>query len=67
MFVPSLTVFEPKKNKNKFGIMLMLLKATVLENVQDITRKSEMTTTTLAGFIVNCPFFSVDTVYAHMK
>jgi hypothetical protein len=41
--------------------------ATVLENVQDITSKSDQTTTTLAGFIVNCPFFSVDTVYAHMK
>jgi hypothetical protein len=41
--------------------------ATVLENVQDLTSKSDMTTTTLAGFIVNCPFFSVDTVYAHMK
>jgi hypothetical protein len=41
--------------------------ATVLENVQDITSKGDITTTTLAGFIVNCPFFSVDTVYAHMK
>ena len=41
--------------------------ATVLENVQDITSKSDQTTTTLAGFIVNCPFFSVDTVYSHMK
>jgi len=41
--------------------------ATVLENVQDLTSKSDQTTTTLAGFIVNCPFFSVDTVYAHMK
>ncbi len=41
--------------------------ATILENVQDITSKSDMTTTTLAGFIVNCPFFSVDTVFAHMK
>jgi len=41
--------------------------ATVLENVQDLTSKSDMTTTSLAGFIVNCPFFSVDTVYAHMK
>ena len=41
--------------------------ATVLENAQDITSKGDMTTTTPAGFIVNCPFFSVDTVYAHMK
>ncbi len=41
--------------------------ATVLENAQDLTSKSDQTTTTLAGFIVNCPFFSVDTVYAHMK
>ncbi|MBI3639520.1 MAG: hypothetical protein HY223_04305 [Thaumarchaeota archaeon] len=41
--------------------------ATVLENVQDLTSKSDMTTTNLAGFIVNCPFFSVDTVFAHMK
>ncbi|HYL65904.1 MAG TPA: hypothetical protein VEU72_01980 [Nitrosopumilaceae archaeon] len=41
--------------------------ATVLENTQDLTSKSDMTTTTLAGFIVNCPFFSVDTVYSHMK
>jgi hypothetical protein len=41
--------------------------ATVLENTHDLTSKSDMTTTNLAGFIVNCPFFSVDTVYAHMK
>ncbi len=41
--------------------------ATVLENAHDITSKSDMTTTTLAGFIVNCPFFSVDTVFSHMK
>jgi hypothetical protein len=41
--------------------------ATVLENVNDITSKSDQTTTTLAGFVVNCPFFSVDTVFSHMK
>ena len=41
--------------------------ATVLENVQDITSKSSMTDTMPAGFIVNCPFFSVDTVYSHGK
>lgn len=41
--------------------------ATVLENTHDITSKRDLTDTTEAGFIVNCPFFSVDTVYAHMK
>lgn len=41
--------------------------ATVLENVHDITSKSDQTSTTLAGFVVNCPFFSVDTVFSHMK
>jgi len=41
--------------------------ATVLENVQDITSKSSMTDTMPAGFIVNCPFFSVATVYSHGK
>ena len=41
--------------------------ATVLENTHDITSKSDLTSTTEAGFVVNCPFFSVDTVYAHMK
>jgi hypothetical protein len=41
--------------------------ATVLENTHDITSKSDMTNTMQAGFVVNCPFFSVDTVYAHMK
>jgi len=41
--------------------------ATVLENTYDITSKSDQTTTTLAGFVVNCPFFSADTVFAHMK
>lgn len=41
--------------------------ATLLENTQDLNSKSEQTTTMLAGFIVNCPFFSVETVYAHMK
>jgi hypothetical protein len=41
--------------------------ATILENVHDITSKSDQTTTDLAGFVVNCPFFSADTVFAHMK
>ena len=41
--------------------------ATVLENSHDITSKRDLTTTMEAGFIVNCPFFSIDTVYAHMK
>ncbi|MGI0018047.1 MAG: DUF7482 domain-containing protein [Nitrosotalea sp.] len=41
--------------------------ATVLENTQDITSKSSMTDMATAGFIVNCPFFSIDTVYAHGK
>ena len=41
--------------------------ATVLENSHDITSKSDLTDTMEAGFVVNCPFFSVDTVYAHMK
>ncbi|MDE1769209.1 MAG: hypothetical protein KGI28_01470 [Thaumarchaeota archaeon] len=41
--------------------------ATVLENSHDISSKSDLTTTMEAGFIVNCPFFSADTVYAHIK
>jgi len=41
--------------------------ATLLENTNDLTSKSDQTTTMLAGFIVNCPFFSVETVYSHMK
>ena len=41
--------------------------ATVLENVHDITSKSSLTDTMTAGFIVNCPFFSADTVYSHGK
>ena len=41
--------------------------ATVLENVHDITSKSGLTGTMEAGFIVNCPFFSADTVYSHGK
>ncbi|MFZ0183923.1 MAG: hypothetical protein WBV92_08235 [Nitrosotalea sp.] len=41
--------------------------ATVLENTHDLTSKSDLTDTMAAGFVVNCPFFSVDTVYAHMK
>jgi hypothetical protein len=41
--------------------------ATVLENSHDLTSKSDLTTTMPAGFIVNCPFFGIDTVYAHMK
>src|SRR3989475_6019138 len=41
--------------------------ATVLENIQDLTSKSDLTSTMSAGFIVNCPFFSLDTVYSHKK
>lgn len=41
--------------------------ATVLENVHDITSKNSLTDTMTAGFIVNCPFFSADTVYSHGK
>ena len=41
--------------------------ATLLENTNDIVSKSDLTSTMQAGFIVNCPFFSVDTVYSHMK
>jgi hypothetical protein len=41
--------------------------ATVLENTHDIASKIDQTTTMAAGFMVNCPFFSVETVYAHMK
>ena len=41
--------------------------ATVLENVHDITSKGTFTDTMPAGFIVNCPFFSADTVYSHGK
>ena len=41
--------------------------ATLLENTHDITSKSDLTTTMQAGFVVNCPFFSLDTVYAHIK
>ena len=41
--------------------------ATVLENVHDIISKGGLTGTMEAGFIVNCPFFSADTVYSHGK
>ena len=41
--------------------------AAVLENTHDLTSKSDLTSTLSAGFIVNCPFFSLDTVYSHMK
>ena len=41
--------------------------ATVLESTHDITSKSDLTDTMEAGFVVNCPFFSADTVYARMK
>jgi hypothetical protein len=40
---------------------------TVLENSHDLTSKSDLTSTMEAGFVVNCPFFSIDTVYTHMK
>ena len=41
--------------------------ATVLENTHDLTSKSDLTSTMSAGFVVNCPFFNLDTVYSHMK
>ena len=41
--------------------------ATILENTHDLVSKSDLTSTMIAGFIVNCPFFSVETVYSHMK
>ncbi len=41
--------------------------ATLLENTHDITSKSSLTDTMEAGFIVNCPFFSADTVYSHSQ
>lgn len=39
--------------------------ATLLENTHDLTSKNNLTDTMEAGFIVNCPFFSADTVYSH--
>jgi hypothetical protein len=39
--------------------------ATLLENTHDLTSKSSLTDTMQASFIVNCPFFSADTVYSH--
>jgi hypothetical protein len=39
--------------------------ATILENAHDITSKTSLTDAMEAGFIVNCPFFSADTVYSH--
>jgi len=41
--------------------------ATLLENVHDIASKSSLTDTMTAGFVVNCPFFSADTIYSHSK
>ncbi len=41
--------------------------ATVLENTHDVVSKSDEITATLAGFVINCPFFSADTVFARMK
>ena len=41
--------------------------ATLLENIHDITSKGTLTDTMTAGFVVNCPFFSVDTIYSHTK
>ena len=41
--------------------------ATVLENTRDITTHSDQTQTMSMNMVVNCPFFSADTVFAHMK
>jgi hypothetical protein len=41
--------------------------ATVLENTRDITTHSDLTKTMPMNMVVNCPFFSSDTVFAHMK
>ncbi|MBI1828001.1 MAG: hypothetical protein HY222_04365 [Thaumarchaeota archaeon] len=41
--------------------------ATVLQTSQDITSHSDQTKVKAMGMIVNCPFISADTVFAHMK
>lgn len=41
--------------------------ATVLENTHDITTHNDQTKTMSMNMVVNCPFFSADTVFAHMK
>jgi len=41
--------------------------ATVLQTSQDITSHSDQIKVTAMGMIVNCPFISADTVFAHMK
>ena len=42
-------------------------KASVLENTYDITSHGEQFKVTPAGMVVNCPFISAETIYAHMK
>ncbi|MDE1767193.1 MAG: hypothetical protein KGI27_13125 [Thaumarchaeota archaeon] len=41
--------------------------ATILENSHDITSHSDQIKITSMNMVVNCPFFSVDTIFAHMK
>ncbi|MBI3639285.1 MAG: hypothetical protein HY223_03120 [Thaumarchaeota archaeon] len=41
--------------------------ATVLQTSQDISSHSDQIKVTAMGMIVNCPFISADTVFAHMK
>ena len=41
--------------------------AIVLKNTRDITTHSDQTKTMPMNMVVNCPFFSADTVFAHMK
>jgi hypothetical protein len=42
-------------------------KAAVLENSHDITSHSDQIKITSMNMIVNCPFFSADTVFSHIK
>ncbi len=42
-------------------------KATLLENSHDITSHSDQTKIMSMNMVVNCPFFSADTVFSHMK
>jgi hypothetical protein len=41
--------------------------ATVLESTNDITSHSNQVKVNPMGMVVNCPFISADTVFAHMK
>lgn len=41
--------------------------ATILENSHDITSHSDQIKIMPMGMVVNCPFLSADTVFAHMK